>query len=177
MTIFPAHLDIIYISKLKASQIDCANRTEHIRDTHGHKLQQMVLAAASRRHELATLFLSEATRLMNATPPMYRLAISRLYYSMYHNIRSCVFIAHSGDDHEEHSKLPTKEIDGFDDTIDWKTMLKEARLSRNNADYDIHPIDDTQFKASAEQLASHASQINDKCLAFLTTKGAMKWHD
>jgi len=52
---------------------------------------------------------------------------------MYHAARAVVYLAHQGDDHQEHDQLYKNLPDDFLDVAVWKNELKDARLKRNEA--------------------------------------------
>jgi uncharacterized protein (UPF0332 family) len=90
-----------------------------------------------------------ANKLMNSNPPSFRDAISRYYYAMYHALRACLFAYHRGDDFEKHSVLPLNIPPDFDPAVDWEQKMKNARLTRNRADYDLYPKSNTAWRADA----------------------------
>ncbi len=89
--------------------------------------------------------MQHADRLMRARPPMCRVAVGRYYYGMYHAMRAVVYFHVTGDDHEQHSVLPRSMPADFPDADFWKNALKDARLRRNEADYDPYPMSDVSF--------------------------------
>jgi hypothetical protein len=90
---------------------------------------------------------------------------------MYHAFRATVFFVHGGDDHEEHSKLPSGIPPDFPGRANWENDLKNARLDRNRADYDPYPKNDLMFKPTATQLIKKAEDLLPIVRSYLKTKG------
>jgi hypothetical protein len=65
---------------------------------------------------------------------------------MYHAARALSFFANQGDDHEAHGDLHKGIPDDFPDVEQWRNDLKDARLRRNEADYDPYPPTDADFR-------------------------------
>lgn len=137
----------------------------------GATIQNILMRLAAARWRLAYSFKNEANRLMQLSPPMYRSAISRYYYSMYHATRACVFIDNEGDDHEAHSQLPTHIPATLDPAGNWQNKLKDARLLRNRADYDAYPRKESAWKTEANDLRIDSLQLMVVTKNFLITKG------
>ena len=109
---------------------------------------------------------------MKPRPALYRSAISRYYYAMYHAMRACVFISNSGDEHEEHSRLPLQVPSNFDPAgRDWQAKLKSARLDRNRADYEPYPKENNAWRKTALALQSDASELLKVARHYLRSKG------
>lgn len=96
---------------------------------------------------------------MQTSPPLYRDAVSRFYYGMYHGLRAVSYHFHGGDDHEAHSELPRYVPAGFPDADLWSNRLKSARERRNSADYDPHPASPAAWRLIAEELETHATEL------------------
>ena len=86
-------------------------------------------------------------------------------------MRACAFICHEGDDYEEHSKLPLNIPPDFDTAVDWQNKLKDARLARNNADYEAYPKSDRAWQKTAEVIKSDADLLLTTSRNYLKTKG------
>ncbi len=111
------------------------------------------------RLALAKSKLRAATQVASSTPALWRTAISRAYYCMYHAARAATNLSYGGDDHEEHSALPGKLPADFPDSEQWRNKLKNARLERNRADYDPYPADEEQFKDICVELIQDATDF------------------
>jgi hypothetical protein len=90
---------------------------------------------------------------------------------MYHAMRACVFISNEGDEHQEHSKLPLHVPVDFDIGVDWQNKLKDARLSRNRADYEAYPKTDLAWRKTAEALRRDADLLIVASNKYLKAKG------
>lgn len=111
------------------------------------------------RIKLANLHLRQASASSRTKIPQHRSTVSRAYYAMYHAARAVTYISIGGDDHEQHSILPTKLPADFPDCQEWKNRLKTARLERNRADYDPYPAGDMEFGESAVALLQNARAL------------------
>jgi uncharacterized protein (UPF0332 family) len=138
----------------------------------GQTLDQLLAKVAADRWKFASSQYAHARQLMKPSPGLYRSAISRYYYAMYHAMRACVFISNSGDDHEEHSKLPLHIPPNFDPGgRDWQGKLKSARLDRNRADYEPYPKNNVAWRKTALTLQSDAAELLKVARQYLRGKG------
>jgi uncharacterized protein (UPF0332 family) len=140
---------VVLIAKYKKAQIDWLRNGIRIEQIAGHSIADLVLQACAARHSLAAYFLKSATMLLRATPARHRDCISRSYYSMYHAARAVVYLANQGDDHQEHDQLYKYLPIDFPDVDTWKNELKDARLKRNEADYEFFPQSNLFFRAAS----------------------------
>jgi hypothetical protein len=134
-------------------------------------IDDLVAQACADRLRLAQGFLDDAERAMRARPPMRRTAVGRYYYAMYQAARAVVFFCTPGDDHEPHSELPKWLPVDFPDADRWKNELKDARLRRNEADYDPYPAADSDFQDAARQLKIEAPALVAEARSYLLAKG------
>jgi uncharacterized protein (UPF0332 family) len=125
----------------------------------GRELQELQRRGVVARWSLARDLLKQADLMMAQAPPLYRSAVSRFYYSMYHSMRAVAYIAHDGDDHEKHATLPGKTPGDFPNAALWQNSLKSARDYRNQADYDPYPRADTAWRKTAESLGVQAHEL------------------
>jgi uncharacterized protein (UPF0332 family) len=114
---------------------------------------------------------AHGTAIMALPQPIYRLAVNRFYYAMYHFMRAVVYFDARGDDHQEHSVLPTQIPQHFPNRDQWRTTLKEARLGRNSADYDPYPPADANWQQLATTLQVSAHDLAVQCLQYLRQRG------
>lgn len=134
-------------------------------------VSQLTTLVASDRWKLAVEHKRHAQRLLTLPQPLYRSAVSRYYYAMYHAMRACAYVFHEGDDHQEHLKLPQHIPDDFAPGEDWQTKLKNARVVRNRADYDPYPKADSAFKRDAQNLKTDADRLLKLTRNYLINKG------
>ena len=139
----------------------------------GQVISQLISDAAANRWRFAYEHRHNANKLLKSKPPLYRSAISRYYYSMYHAMRACVFVSHQGDDHKQHSKLPQYKLGGFPPDFDWQNILKNARVLRNRADYEPYPKSNIAWKQDAFDLKTDADLFLSTARAYLQTKGCI----
>lgn len=136
----------------------------------GKSIRELQLRVAADRIKLASLHLRQASVASRAKVPQHRTTVSRAYYAMYHAARAATYLSIGGDDHEQHSVLPTKLPVDFPDCDEWKNRLKIARLERNRADYDPYPTGDSNFSNSAEELLQNARMLVKLARAYLQSK-------
>lgn len=127
--------------------------------------------ACTNRFRLAQGFATTGDRLMRSKSPDYRSAISRYYYSMYHAMRAVVFLVSKGDDHEQHSELPRHTPSDFTDRDVWENRLKDARVRRNDADYEPYPVNAGDLRSVALTLQLHAWEFLPAVESYLVRKG------
>ncbi len=164
---------LLYISKARNATLDNLQQGTGIVSTTGRTISDLQSQAAADRIDLAEQFLAVADRLVRARPPMFRVAVGRYYYAMYHSMRAVVFYVESGDDHEDHSRLPTKTPQDFIQHAYWQNELKDARLRRNEADYDPYPAQDFDFKAQALHVRKQSHLLIVQARQYLRTKGCV----
>ena len=134
-------------------------------------ISQLIGNAATDRWRFAYEHRQNANKLLASRPPLYRSAISRYYYSMYHAMRACVFISYQGDDYEQHGKLPHHIPDDFPSGHNWQNMLKNARDVRNRADYEPYPKLNTAWKPDALRLKEYATLFLSTTRTYLQNNG------
>jgi uncharacterized protein (UPF0332 family) len=134
-------------------------------------IDQIMLKVAADRWHLATRHRATANRLMNGDPPSFRDAVSRYYYAMYHSLRACLFSYHRGDDFQKHSDLPLNIPPDFDPGVNWEQTIKNARLTRNRADYDLYPKSNAAWRADAILLRTDALRLMRRARTYLIGKG------
>lgn len=138
----------------------------------GRTVTELLEKVAADRWIFASTQRAHAKILMRQKPPLYRSAISRHYYAMYHAMRACVFLSNPGDDHEDHNKLPLHIPPDFDQqSVNWQAKLKDARLARNRADYEPYPKANTAWQAVALTIQSDAEDLLRVSRLYLRKKG------
>ena len=136
---------------------------------HPLPLAALIRQATSDRLQLAGYHLHAGDNLLFASH--YRSAISRYYYAMYQAARAIVFAAHQGDDHEQHSVLPRKLPNNWPTASQREIELTDARLLRNQADYDCYPIVEAAWEIDARGLAVTAANFVQDCETYAITNG------
>ena len=138
----------------------------------GQTISELINKAAADRWYFAYAHRHDANKFLNSKPPLYRSAVSRYYYSMYHAMRACVFVSHQGDDHEQHSELPKYKL-RFDSDLNWQNILKDARELRNRADYEPYPKSDKAWRLHALNLKENADLLLSTTRTFLQNQGCI----
>ena len=136
-------------------------------------IPELINKAAADRWYFAYEHRHNANKLLSSKPPLYRSAISRYYYSMYHAMRACVFVSHEGDDHQEHGKLPLHIPGDFPSGANWQNMLRNARVLRNRADYEPYPKSNIAWKQDALDLKQDADLFLSTTRTYLQNKGGI----
>ncbi len=162
---------LIRVSKARRRDIAAWNEALHLERLSGRAIEDLRQRSTADRWQLANVFRRQGDRMMSATPPFYRDAVSRFYYSMYHAMRAVVFFVHGGDDHQEHSTLPAHTPADFTNAAIWQNALKDARERRNAADYDPYPKADRAHRAAALQLQGEARELLRLSREYLRSKG------
>lgn len=142
----------------------------------GHSVASMRGLAARDRIQLANGFLATGDALVRravrqSEAASARSAISRYYYAMFQAARAVVFIAHQGDDHNDHQELPKRLPDQFPQRTHWVNQLKSARIARNDADYGPYPKSLSGWLAQARQIGGDAHDFVALADGHLTTMG------
>jgi uncharacterized protein (UPF0332 family) len=132
-------------------------------------LARLIQQTVSDRLMLAGEHLRAGDQLILAT--QYRSAISRHYYAMYHAARAVVFAENRGDDYEHHSVLPRNLPLSMKDRSFRENELIEARLLRNQADYDVYPMGPAGWDSDARSLAVIAGEFVQACEDFALANG------
>ncbi|MEU9965131.1 HEPN domain-containing protein [Streptomyces malaysiensis] len=143
----------------------------HLTHSTARSITDLQQQACLDRIELAKNFLIAGDKLMKARPALYRSAVSRYYYAMYHAARAVAYFYHGGDDHESHSKLPKAIPGDFADSAVWQNQLKDARSRRNEADYDPYPTDTHSWRRVAKDLQVKAPSLLSLADTYLKQKG------
>lgn len=137
----------------------------------GQSIDNLMLRVALARWKLAAEHRRDANQLMRQSRVPYRSAISRYYYAMYHAMRAAAYVFHGGDDHESHSLLPSNVPGDFPNASLWRNELKDARLTRNAADYDPYPRSRNYWYARARTMKRRANRLVRETRAYLRGKG------
>ncbi|RYH54345.1 MAG: hypothetical protein EON54_13060 [Alcaligenaceae bacterium] len=103
----------------------------------------------------------------------FRTSISRHYYAMYHAARGIVFASVGGDDYQQHRILPRNLPGDFDDRSRWEGELTAARLTRNEADYDLYPVDLKRWELDARNISAVSSEFIAICSDYALEKGLL----
>jgi uncharacterized protein (UPF0332 family) len=163
--------DVLLIAKSTQKTIGLYKAGVSLEKRTGYVIDILVSKATVDRFEFSQTLLLAAKAAAGGPNRSFRSATSRAYYSMYHALRATAFFFHQGDDHEEHSKLPSGIPGDFTDRQNWENDLKNARYERNRADYDPYPKNDIMFRSTAEQLIEKAEGLLPIVKAYLQKKG------
>ncbi len=165
------HQDLLLVSKAKKTKLDSLATGASLVERTGYSVPQLVIKSTKDRIEFARTLLVSAELAIQGSRPVFRSAVSRAYYSMYHSCRAVSYYIHGGDDHEEHSKLPSNIPHDFPDHSHWENNLKRARYERNRADYDPYPKKDRLFETAANDLIDEARILLPMARKYLRQKG------
>jgi uncharacterized protein (UPF0332 family) len=162
---------LLEVSEAKSKQLDQWQRGIQLHADTGLPLADLRMRVVTDRWSLASNCLSRGEKMLRARPPLYRDAISRFYYAMYHGFRAAAYLEHGGDDFEEHKTLPTKLPMSFFDVELWSNNLKLARDTRNRADYEPYPEANADWQTEARALRAQAADVLPRIRAFLEARG------
>jgi len=163
--------DLLFVSKSDKKTIASWKAGTSLQHRTGYQIDQLRAKAAADRFALAQDLFLAARAATRGSSRSFRSATSRAYYSMYHAFRATAFFVHEGDDHEEHTKLPSGIPADFPNRAVWENDLKGARLDRNRADYDPYPKNDLMFRLTALDLIKKAESLRPVVRLYLRTKG------
>ena len=130
---------LIRLTEATNAQINYWKEGVSLQKDSGRTIPELISKAAADRWYFASDHRRNANKLLKSKPPLYRSAVSRYYYSMYHAMRACVFVNHQGDDYQQHGQLPQYIPSDFPSRSSWQNILKDARDLRNRADYEPYP--------------------------------------
>ena len=164
---------LIRVSKATKSIIDNWEEGVSLQNVSGHDIASLMRLVASDRWRLGVEHRRQANIILKQVKPLYRSAISRYYYAMYHSMRACVYIYYRGDDNEKHMSLPQNIPADFDTSVNWQNTLKTARETRNRADYDPYPKTDLAWRKYALDIRTDADQLALVTRAYLRRKGCI----
>lgn len=136
---------------------------------HPMPIAQMVTQVTSDRLSLAGGHLVTADNLL--LDNQFRSAISRYYYAMYTAARAITFADIQGDDHQRHGVLPGKLPVSMPSVSIRSAELNDARGLRNEADYDVYPLSESDWESDARGLASIAAKFLNECETFAVQNG------
>lgn len=137
----------------------------------GRTIDDLIDQGAADRLLLGEQLLHAGEKLLRTRPPMYRAAVGRFYYAMYHSLRAVVYYDTKGDDYEGHSELPKHIPASYPNCASVTNDLKDARLMRNEADYDPYPSSDAAFKDAAKALQTLSISTIATSRAYLKNMG------
>jgi uncharacterized protein (UPF0332 family) len=165
-TVKPTDQVLLHISTCKQAEL-AAHPTTGSR--HPFPLAQLVQQVISDRLTLAGEKLRAGDQLIFDL--QFRSAISRHYYAMYHAARAIVFAETKGDDYQQHRVLPRHLPQGLPDMRKHEQELVDARLLRNEADYDLYPIASSDWEKDARKQAVIAAEFVQICETFALANG------
>lgn len=134
-------------------------------------IEQLCDRVTADRMSLARDCRRRARVLQGLEPPMFRDAISRHYYCIYHAFRAVSFFVTRGDDFDDHATLPKGIPQDFPDSDRWRNDLKLARLTRNNADYNAYPKSELAWRADCELVATLSEAALPAAKRYLIQRG------
>lgn len=160
------------VTKLSAREIELLKEGVSVEAALSRTMADTLHQVVSDRILLSENFLQMADKLRRSRSDMSRAAIARYYYAMYHAMRAVSFHERGGDDHEAHSDLFQKGVPAdFPNAVAARNDLKDARLSRNEADYDPYPQSAAYFKTVVKRLSPVSSAFVADSRAYLVSKG------
>lgn len=129
-------------------------------------VDEMMASVTRARLELSSRHMQIADLLLRSGE--LRGAIGRYYYAMYHAARAVVFACEEGDDFESHGNVPAHMPQDFPERVARVQVLTDARLLRNEADYDPFPLADAKWESDARRLVADAAEFCRACDDYLT---------
>jgi len=99
-------------------------------------------------------------------PVLHRDAVSRAYYAVYHAARAVAFL-NPGDDYEHHDKVANGLPLDLPDVELWRNKIKDARLKRNEADYEPFMNSNPSFRLASAAITKTATEFLAVCSTYL----------
>lgn len=171
MALTAVEAELLLIQKLKKSQINLLQNGVRLVSLAGRPIDELLRDASTARFKLAKRFLHSANRLARHKPVSHRDVVSRAYYSIYHSARAVSFLTQPGDDFEAHDKVPTGLPSDLPDVERWRNNIKDARLKRNEADYEPFMPSDPHFRAASSAILKMAQEFAQVAATYLKAKG------
>ena len=162
---------LIRVGTANANQVKDWKEGVSLERDAGCTIEVLRLRLAKARWNLAVEMRRDGNDHLRNKNPRSRSAISRYYYCLYHALRSCAYLYHGGDDHEDHQALPRHIPKDFLAGDTWSNNLKLARQVRNSADYDPFPRGEAHWLAEAKTLQLQANDILVASRTYLIKKG------
>lgn len=160
------------ITKLAAHDAELLREGVSHESALARTLADLSMQVVADRMTLAMAFLDMGDVCKRSRHDLARSAISRYYYAMYHAMRAVSYSFFGGDDHEKHTELGDKGVPkDFPNRAAAKNDLRDARLTRNEADYEPYPSAPTYFKAAESRLSSMAHAFVNDARAYVRAKG------
>lgn len=162
--------DLLRLSTASKKKIDDLKYAEYLFRRHSWKVEKFTDEITKDRLRLSSYCLS-TDRQSFKKYNKYRLCVSRSYYAIYHCARAVVYYVHGGDDYQEHNVLHKNLPNDFPVRATWDNDIRNARLARNEADYDPYPLSDATFKGKATANLAKAELFLDVSTIYLKIKG------
>lgn len=171
MPLSPIELELLVIQKFRKSQIDLLKNGVRLVGVAGRPIDDLLRDASTARFRLAKRFLRSAVRLKSQRPALNRDVVSRAYYAIYHSARAVSFLTQPGDDYEAHDKVANGLPTDLPDVENWRNKIKDARLKRNEADYEPFMASDPNFRNASTSILKTAVDFTNACSSYLKAQG------
>ncbi|MDQ4501303.1 hypothetical protein [Sinomonas sp. ASV322] len=172
MTLTAAELRLLRLSKLASRDVALLSEGASMVADLSMSIADARSKISADRILLAEQFIAMADRMARSRADMSRAAIARYYYAMYHSMRAVAFFHFNGDDFEAHATLHQKGIPkDYPNASAAANSLRDARLLRNEADYDPYPQMDAYFRDAAKRISQTARDFVAKARQYLLNKG------
>lgn len=173
MVTTPQQQRLLRLSKAYKRELGYFTEGENLATIFGTSIADLTHQAAADRLVLGEHFLNIANLLTKSRSKAldWRMVIGRYYYAMYHSMRAVSYFHVGGDDCQDHTKLFTSIPSDFPDASIRANELKNARLWRNEADYDPYPQSWEHFKGIAVSLNPIANTFVGDCRMYLSNGG------
>lgn len=159
------------LAKVQSRRVETFREWIALEARWGRALDDLLHQVASDRLSLAEEFLNMGDTMSRSRKDLSRSSISRYYYAIYHGLRAVAFYDAQGDDHDDHSRLDKGVPTDFPNRALVVNRLKDARIWRNEADYDPYPRTGTYFELTEKALKPIAHETVAAARAYLLSKG------
>jgi uncharacterized protein (UPF0332 family) len=163
--------ELLKLQKFNKNQINLLQNGVRLVGVAGRPIEDLLRDASSARFKLAKSFLRSSNRLISHKPALHRDVVSRAYYAIYHSARAVSFLTHPGDDYEHHDKVASGLPSDLSNVEVWRNKIKDARLKRNEADYEPFLSSDPTFRKASLATNKLAVEFVGVCAIYLKGKG------
>lgn len=163
--------ELLRLQKFSKNQINLLQNGVRLVGISGKQIDDLLRDASEARFRLAKRFLRSSKHLAGHKPVLHRDVVSRSYYAVYHAARAVAFLTQPGDDYEHHDKVANGLPNDLPDVELWRNKIKDARLKRNEADYEPFMNCDPTFRVASAETMKIATEFLGVCTTYLRGKG------
>ena len=162
--------ELLKLQKLNRHQINLLQNGVRPVGVSGKQIDDLLREASAARFQLARWFLRAPNNSRRTSPfsigTRYR-GLTTLSIMRPEQLRS----SHPGDDYERHDKVANGLPLDLPDVELWRNKIKDARLKRNEADYEPFMNSNPSFRLASAAITKAATEFLAVCSTYLRGKG------